>query len=256
MFPRHAVVRDLELIARRAAKPHDVPDIRHLRVGEGDQHGPDHRTAVRPLARRAVALDHGRVAAEPGGMPHPAREGPLAGDAEMIPLVHGRRLARRAPGEHGMRILAPDLVSDLGRHVGGGHGAAVALSQAPGGAGVGRAEDRDDPEIGRQVQLVAAQGAGDQHVEEAGVGQRLEERPQQAAVGLDLLGVGADARRELSRLVEQRPTADVGHLHLSTPVLAFMKPYSPLAGRARAARTSGASDRLAGRFRGGRGRCG
>ena len=50
-------------------------------------------------------------------------------------------------------------------------------------AGIGFAQLLDHLDVSRIVDLAAADGAGDRHVEQAGVGNRFEERAGQLAVG-------------------------------------------------------------------------
>ena len=77
------------------------------------------------------------------------------------------------------------------------------LVDDPTRAGIGLAELLDDPDVGGQVDFRAAQGAGQRHVEQAGVRQRLEQRARQLARGVDLLGAGADLRGQGARRLEQ-----------------------------------------------------
>jgi len=78
-----------------------------------------------------------------------------------------------------------------------------ALVDDPAGAGVGLANLLDHLDVGRQVQLAPAHRAGEHHVEQTGVGQRLEDRRWQHPLGLGVAGVGADHGRELSSGLER-----------------------------------------------------
>ncbi len=61
----------------------------------------------------------------------------------------------------------------------------------------------DHLNIGRQVKLATAQGAGKRQLEQPGVRQRLEEQLRQLSLGLDLIGARSDLGSQLPDDVER-----------------------------------------------------
>jgi hypothetical protein len=86
-----------------------------------------------------------------------------------------------------------------------------ALVDRPRGARVRLAQLLEDLDIGRQVELAAAERARDGHVVEPGIGQRFEERARQLALGLDLVGGGSDLGGQLAGGIQQRSGLGSGH---------------------------------------------
>src|SRR5207247_139936 len=97
----------------------------------------------------------------------------------------GGRVCDDAP-----RRVDPDRASHIARHPGRVGGKDRALIDRPAGAGVGLPELLDHLNVGRQVELRAAQGAWKGQMEQPGVGQRLEERPRELTRCLDRVGGG------------------------------------------------------------------
>ncbi len=135
---------------------------------------------------------------QPGGVPATRAEALAAADP--IAARHHDRLGRwhRRVRDDAARRVDPDQASDVARHSRRVGREDRALIDDPAGAGVGFAELLEHLDVGRQVDLRAAQSARQRQLEQAGVGQRLEQRPRQLPVGLDLIGedriIGASFR--------------------------------------------------------------
>ena len=107
------------------------------------------------------------------------------------------------------RHVDPDLPCDFARHPRGVGSEDRALVEAPARARIGLADLLDHLDVRRQVDLAAADRAWDRHVEQASVRHRLEQRPRQLPLLLDLVGGGADLRDELPCGVQQRAAVGV-----------------------------------------------
>ena len=198
----HEDVVDREVMGAGAPHAAHVPGVEQLRLGDRHEH-------VARLGRLALhphlaVVDDLRVGGHPGGVSAAGAEALPSGDA--IAARHHHRLGGRGRrvGHHRARRIDPDLARHLARHARGVGRVDRALVHAPAGARVGLAELLDHLGVGRQVDLAAADGAGHRHVKDAGVGQRLEQRPRQLALGLDLVGAGADLGRQLAGGFERR----------------------------------------------------
>ena len=187
-------VLDLVAVAAGAAQADHVPGVDPGGLAGGQQQRADHDLAVGVAPGRAVGLDDAGMPAQPVGVPAAADEGPASGQPIAVTLDDGLRLGTRTPRQHGLRIAAPDFLGDLGVKVSGRHGAAVALAQAPGGAGVVLRHFLDHLEEGRRVGLEAAEGARQQQTEQAFAMQRGLKRRGQAQTVLRRLGLGQDGR--------------------------------------------------------------
>src|SRR5438128_5702543 len=141
----------------------------------------------------------------PGGVAAPGAEAlTVGGDA--IAAGHDDRLPGGGGrvGDDGARRVDPDLPRGGPRHPRGVRRVDRALVDDPPGARVRLAELLDPLHVGRQVDLAAADGARHREVEQAGVGDRLEERARQLAEPVRLVGAGADLRRQLAGGLERR----------------------------------------------------
>src|SRR3989449_432628 len=192
-----------EVVSPGAAQAPHVPGVGKLGLGDRDEEVAPLRLSVRLQSELAVLDDLG-VRGHPRGMPATRAEALAAGDP-VAARDDDRRGARgRTVGDDAARRVDPDRASDVARHscrVGREDGALV---DRPGGARVRLAELLDHLDVGRQVELGAAEGAWQRKVEQPGVRQRLEERPRELACGLDLIGAGPDLRSQLLCGVERR----------------------------------------------------
>ena len=140
----------------------------------------------------ASAGDAGH-AAEPGGVTHPAGEGPAAG--HVITAVPRRGVALSGPpGEDGAGVVSPDLAGDGWVEERGGHGAAVSLAEAPGGAAVDFRDRFDYGHVAGQRHFGAAEAPGQQHAEQPRFVQRVEQGGRQPPRALGLVRRRADRR--------------------------------------------------------------
>ena len=136
------------------------------------------------------------MATKPGAVPATAGEIPFAGDHIAAINHHGAGLWPHAPGEHGARISAPNLISDFWLQIGRRHGTAGSLTNAPGSAGIGGGDhDLHLHEI-MQWHFFAAEGARQQGAEQRRAMQRIQQFLRQGAVALDLIGGCRDNRRD------------------------------------------------------------
>src|SRR5438034_4789026 len=192
-----------EVVSPGAAHSAHVPGVGKLGFGDRDEEVAPLRLSVRLQSEPAV-LDDLSVRGHPRGMPATRAEALAAGDP-VAARDDDRRGARgRTVSDDAARRVDPDRASDVARHscrVGCEDGALV---DRPGGARVRLAELLDHLDVGRQVELGAAEGAWQRQVEQPGVRQRLEERPRELPCGLDLVGAGPDLRSQLLCGVERR----------------------------------------------------
>src|SRR5437016_9935232 len=192
-----------EVVSPGAAHAAHVPGVGKLGLGDGDEEVAPLRLSVR-LQSEVAVLDDLRVRGHPRGMPATRAEALAAGDP-VAARDDDRRGARgRTVSDDAARRVDPDRASDVARHscrVGREDGALV---DRPGGARVRLAELLDHLDVGRQVELGAAEGAWQRQVEQPGVRQRLEERPREFPCGLDLVGARPDLRGQLLCGVERR----------------------------------------------------
>ena len=132
------------------------------------------------------------VRGHPRGVPATGAEALAAGDP--VTARHHDRLAGRggAVGNDAARRVDPDRACDLPRHPGRIGREDPTLVDDPAGARVGLGQLLDHLDVARQVELQTAHGARQRQPEQPGVGQRLEERPRQLPLRLDLIGAGAD----------------------------------------------------------------
>ena len=193
------------MVRAGAAHPARVPGVEQLRLG--DRHEEVARLRQIALHPDLAVLDDLGVGRDPRGVAAAGAE-PLAagGTGDAIATRHHDRLRGRGRRvrHDGARHVDPDRARHRPRHprrVGAEDGA---LIQAPAGARVGLADLLDHQDVGRQVDLAAADGARDRHVEQPGVRHRLEERARQLAPRLDLVGGGANLGHDLPCSVDQR----------------------------------------------------
>ena len=190
-----------EVVGAGAAHATHLPGVEDL--GLGDRHEEVARLRLAPLEPgRAVVEDLG-VGGDPGRVTAAGAEALAARHA--IPAGHhdGGRGGGRRVGDDGARRVDPDRPGDVARHARRVRRVDRALVDAPAGAGVGLAQLLDHLDVGRQVELGAADRARHREMEHPGVGQRLEQRPRQLALGLGLVGAGLDLGRELPRGLER-----------------------------------------------------
>ena len=187
-------VLDLVAVAAGGAQADHVPGVDPGGLAGGQQQRADDDLALGVASGRAVGLDDAGMPAQPGGVPAAADERPASGQPVAVALDDRLRLRTRTPGQHGLRIAAPDFLRDRGVEVSGRHGAAVPLAQAPGGAGVVLRHLLDHLEKGRRVGLEAAEGARQQQTEQAFPVQRGLKRGRQAQTALRRPGLGLDGR--------------------------------------------------------------
>ena len=109
------------------------------------------------------------------------------------------------PGEHSGRVAAPHFLRDLRREIGSGHGAAVSLAEAPGGAAVMARDLGDRLEEQRRRRLEPAKGLRQQHPEHSMLVQGIEQARRQPPVTVDpgrgRLYLGAEAARRFEHAV-------------------------------------------------------
>ena len=199
-----------EMVSPRAAHAPDIPCVEQL--GLRRRHEQVELLGLAVLQPELAILEDLRARREPGGMPATRAESLAAGDA--VPARHHDCLScrkRRVRDDAAWRI-DPDQASDVMRHPCSIGREDRALIDDPAGAGVGFADLLEHLDVGRQIDLRAAQGARKRQLEQAGVGQRFEERLRQLPVGLDLIGAGSDHGRELSCGVERRLSLGGGHV--------------------------------------------
>src|SRR4030095_5200195 len=134
-----------------------------------------------------------------------------AGDA--VPARHHDCLScrKRRVRDDAARRIDPDQASDVTRHPCSIGRENRALIDDPAGASVGFADLLEHLDIGRQIDLRAAEGAWKRQLEQAGVGQRFEERARQLSIRLDLISAVSDHGGELSCGVERRFSLGGGH---------------------------------------------
>jgi hypothetical protein len=187
MGGRHEMVGEGELVARRAAQADRVPDVGPRHFFALYQHGALELAAVGPESRRAVGLVDRTVCPEPGGVPAARGEGPHAGDLVAALAFDGFHPGAGAPGQHGARIVAEDRLGHGQIEIGGRHGAAAGLAQAPGGAGIGAGDGLDDMEEGDGVGLDPVRRARHQQAEQLRLVQFVQKRRRQPASVLDFI---------------------------------------------------------------------
>ena len=110
---RHEKIRDFISVAASAAQAHHAPIIGDLRHFALEQHGAVNRVAFRISAQGPIAFDNLAMAAKPGAVPATAGEMPFAGHQIAAIHHHGAGLRPHAPGEHGARISAPNLIGNF-----------------------------------------------------------------------------------------------------------------------------------------------
>src|SRR5881628_599060 len=192
-----------EVVSPGAAHAAHVPGVGKLGFGDRDEEVAPLRLSVRLQSEPAV-LDDLSVRGHPRGMPATRAEALAAGDPVAARDADRRSARGRTVGDDAARRVDPDRASDVARHscrVGREDGALV---DRPGGARVRLAELLDHLDVGRQVELGAAEGAWQRQVEQPGVRQRLEERPRELPCGLDLVSARPDLRGQLPCGVERR----------------------------------------------------
>ena len=199
------------MVSPRAAHAPDMPCVEQLGLA------PPARTGrVAPVAPscslRLAVLEDLRARREPGGMPATGAE-PLAA-RNAVPARHHDCLScrKRRVRDDAARRIDPDQASDVARHPGCVGRENRALIDDPAGARVGFTDFLEHLDVGRQIDLRAAQGARQRQLEQARIGQRFEERSRQLPVGLDLIGGGSDHRRQLSCGVERGLSLGGGHI--------------------------------------------
>ena len=182
------MVGQRELVARRAAQADDVPDVGPLDLA---RHGTSMVRSTLPAVgvepRRAVGLEDRAMRAEPGRVPAARGEGPHAGDPVAALAFDRPHPWARAPGQHGARIVAEDLLRHRQVEIGRRHGAAAGLAEAPGGRGVGAGDGLDHMEEGDGIGLDAVGRARQQQAEQPRLVQLVEQRRRQPALVLDLV---------------------------------------------------------------------
>ena len=201
---------------------------RHSERGRGVARGEQHRAGD---SVQRPGLDEGRRHGEDGALGghedvlHGEVVGPRAPHAVHAPgveqlgvgsrhehvtrlrltLVESRLAARERRVRHdAARRVDPDHARDVARHPRRVGREDRALVDDPGGAGVRFPQLFDHLDVGRQVELRAAQGARERQAEQAGVGERLEERARELTRRVGLLGAGPDLGDQLPGGVERR----------------------------------------------------
>src|SRR5688572_624749 len=156
-------------------------------------------------------------------MPASRAEALTAGDT--VPAGNGDRLRRRKGRVRDDAVwrVDPNQARDVTRHARRIGREDRALIDDPTGAGVGFADLLEHLDVGRQIDLYATEGARKRQLEQAGVGQRLEERSRQFPVGLDLIGAGSDHGDQLSCGVERRSSLGGGHSFVSFEHISLSK---------------------------------
>jgi hypothetical protein len=163
------------------------------------------------LQPELAVLDNLCARGEPAGMPATRAESLAAGDP--VPPRHHDCLScrkRRVRDDAAWRV-DPDQARDVMRHPRRVGCEDRTLIDDPAGAGVGFTDLLEHLRVGGQIDLGPAQGPWKRQLEQAGVGQRLKERPRQLPLGLDLIGAGSDHRRQLSCGVERGLSLGGGH---------------------------------------------
>src|SRR6266536_708777 len=145
-----------------------------------------------------------------------------AAGAEPLSSAYARPALRRDCGPrpsarvraHATRRFDPDQAGDLSEHAGRVGREDTPLVDAPGRAGIGPSELLDHLDVGRQIELAAAQRARNQQPEQSGVGQRLEEPSWQLTRLFDLLSIRADQGSQFPSYLERRSDVGVSYGHL------------------------------------------
>src|SRR5258708_7481702 len=132
--------------------------------------------------------------AMPSPMPAARGEGRCPGN--LVAVVALARLApgAGAPGQCRARIVAEDRLGHGKLEIGGRHGAAAGLAQAPGGAGVGARDGLDDMEEGNRIGLDSVRRARQQHAEQPRLVELVQKRRRQPALVLDFVRRRLDGR--------------------------------------------------------------
>ena len=172
-------------------------------VGDGGelarkQRGDLDHAAIGGQPGLAVRLVDRAMSGEPGGVAAAAGEMPMAGNEKAA--IGGDRAAsrrKRAPGEKGRRRenLARRVRLERGREGRADRG----LGHAPRRAGLGPGDLLDGFDEGRRRHLLAAEGARQQHMEQAGLAEGCDHLGRQFARGLDFGGGGFQAGCEGAR---------------------------------------------------------
>ena len=152
----HEHVVDRVTLAARAAQPYHIPVVGNLRDIAAYQHRSLDLLARLVHALASIGLEHLAVPAQPGRVLAAAGKPPAPADLKSTVGQHGFSLRVRTPGKHRI-VRAKHVACSVFFKVCRAHRTAKRLTQAPGGACIGRRDAHGHLRQRSRVELVAAE---------------------------------------------------------------------------------------------------